>query len=258
MQTSTHTRNSYSNHSFYEIEKIANDNWNDFPLLLELHSNALEARTTPYAKDLKEKLEERLKEIIFKYRRSRSILEEIELYLFFEETDFAKNLIREIDKRLGKNIANNEANQLKNKTHCKLSVNKIKPRIIQENFHWVSTEVGFSFEKMNTSGLKKCNLLSLLGYKTGNYSDLSAKTRRAILYKIYEEEIPKKFANLIDDIKDWGKPKSGLRLRKIAESIAFVVKSEKMHKYNYEDSIFERESDLADLKKKYYDGVYDG
>ena len=110
---------------------------------------------------------------------------------------------------------------------------------------------------MDTSDWKKNDLLSKLGYKTGNYSDLDVKTRRAILYKAFEDDIPKKFAVLFEDIECWGEPKFPTRLRKIAESIALVVRSEKMHSYDYSLSISERESDLVDLKRKYYDGKYD-
>jgi hypothetical protein len=127
-----------------------------------------------------------------------------------------------------------------------------------ESFPWVSTKVGFGFEKLDTSGWKKDDLLSKLGYKTGNYSDFDDKTRRKILYKAYEEDIPKKIAIFFEDIRSWGDPKSPARLRRIAESIALVVRNEKMHSYDYSVSISERESDLADLKRTYYDGVYDG
>lgn len=126
-----------------------------------------------------------------------------------------------------------------------------------EGFPWVSTEVGFGFEKLDTSGWKKDDLLSKLGYKTGQYSNSDPETRRKILYKAYEEDIPKKIAVLFEDIESWGERKSATRLRKIAESIALVVRNHKMHSYDYSISIFERESDLADLREKYYDGIYD-
>lgn len=126
-----------------------------------------------------------------------------------------------------------------------------------EGFPWVSTEVGFGFEKMDTSAWKKDDLLSKLGYKTGNYSGLDTKTRREILYKAYLEDFPMKIKVSLEDIESWGEPNSATRLRKIAESIALVVRNEKMHSYDYTISISERETDLADLKKKFYDGVYD-
>ncbi len=126
-----------------------------------------------------------------------------------------------------------------------------------ESFPWVSTQVGIGFEKLDTSSWKKDDLLSKLGYKTGNYSDLDARTRREILYRAYKEDIPRKIATLFEDIKSWGYPESPTRLKKIAESIALVVRNEKMHSYDYSISISERESDLAELKRKFYDGFYD-
>lgn len=181
---------------------------------------------------------------------NQSVLKRILGELNFRKTTPAIQLKNKIEKRL-------EELELENRKKLylrQLKTNKNSKN--SESFPWVSTEVGFGFEKIDVSGWKKNDLLSKMGYKTGNYSDLNIETRRAILYKVYKEEIPKKIANLFEDIESWGIPNSSTRLRKIAESIALVIRNEKMHSYDYTVSISERESDLADLKKKYYDGKY--
>ena len=130
---------------------------------------------------------------------------------------------------------------------------KLKNR---ESFPWVSTGVYFGSDKIDTSDWRKNNVLSLLGYKSGNYSNLDDKDRRDILDAAYTKSIPKEIL-ASEGIEDWGEENFGIRLKMIANSIALIVRSEKMHKYDYSLSIAQRESDLAYLKKKYYDGFYD-
>lgn len=193
-----------------------------------------------------------LKNFAYENWGDKSLLERILGELNFRKTTPAIQLRYEIEERL-------EELELEDRKELYLRQSKTNKHIKNsESFHWVSTKVGFGFEKLDTSGWNRNNLLSKLGYKTGKYnSDCDTKTRRKILYKAYEEDIPKKIASSFGDIKNWGEPNSSTRLRKMAESIALEVRSKKLHSYDYERCISERESDLADLKKKYYDGKYD-
>lgn len=227
---------SYCNHSYYDIEKIAVENWNDFTTLLELHSNALKSRKTPYAKELKLKIEERLKGLVFKYRNKPEVLKEMQLYLLFEKTEFATNLSSEIDKRLS----------------------KLKPQY----FAFPTTDTGISTDNSDVSNYRKnSTLLSLTGYKTGRVArkeGIGKNQRKAILDNAYLKDISGSIVPFVEDIKEYGTKNSSNRLKKIAYCMASRIKDEKRSKTkDFSDSINERETDLAYLKREYYDGIYD-
>jgi hypothetical protein len=135
---------------------------------------------------------------------------------------------------------------------------KIELRLRElESFRWVSTEAKIGCGNLDTSNWKKDNLLSLLGYKSGYYG-LTDEARIAILVDAYTKPIPKNILPFLENVKEWGMPNRATRLKKIADSIAGVVRSEKRSvTKDYSLSIYERESDLAYLKEEYYDGVYD-
>lgn len=228
--------NPYSNYSYYDIEEIAIENWDDFPILLELHSTALKNRKTPYAKELKAKLEERLKDIVSKYRNKATILKEIQLYLLVEKTDFTMSLNAEIDKRLG----------------------IIEPRY----FAFPTTETGISVNKSDPSNYRKnTTLLSLMGYKTGRSAHkegINQNQRRAILDNAYLKDIEKNIFPFVEDVEEYGGKGSSNRLKKISYCMASRIKDEKRSKSkDFSDSIYEREKDLSYIKQMYYDGKYD-
>ncbi len=200
--------------------------------LLSVHYHALKSRKTPYAIELKDKIEERLKEIAYSNRDETEILEEMRLELADEESEFATKLILEIEEIL----------------------EELNPNY----FAFPSTEAEVSFEYSEVSNYrKKASLLSLMGYETGQKAQkkgLNDNRRKVILDNIYFSEIPKDIASYVEDIKEWGNGKSCSRLKKMAYIIASVVKDKKRSRtIDYSDSINQRETDLAYLKKEYYD-----
>jgi hypothetical protein len=94
-----------------------------------------------------------------------------------------------------------------------------------ESFRWVSTKAESGSGDLDTSDWKKDNLLSLLGYKSGSYGLDDA--RRAILDNAYTKPIPKEILPFVEDVKGWGMPNRATRLKKMADSIASIVRSEK-------------------------------
>jgi hypothetical protein len=94
-------------------------------------------------------------------------------------------------------------------------------------------------------------VLSFMGYHVGESSALSAEQRRLILDYVIAEQIPK--VNDPAYMAQWGDPGSGVRLRKMADSLATFARSAKLNKHADKSvAVFEWESDLAYLKRTYY------
>ena len=217
--------NPYSSYSYYDIEEIAIDNWDDFNKLLELQADALNSRRTSYAKKLKSKIEEKLKYLVQINWDEPFVLQEMYNELLLKNTEFAINLSCGIEERL---------EDLK-----------------KECFRFPSTELKGNSSEMRIVNRQQKGLLLAVGYKTGLYGLLD-EPRRRILDSLYKEKIPKNTA--INNIKIWGKPESSARLKEIVFSLARFIKQEKANpRGDYSTSISEREADLKYLKKKYYD-----
>ena len=124
-----------------------------------------------------------------------------------------------------------------------------------EAFQWPSTEAKIGKGK----GLSKAidqekGLLSDMGYRVGNNG--VAKSRRwEILDDVYLKELRLHLDKSY--LAEWGRPKSSQRLKKLAETIAALTRNAKRKNSNYAAAIHEWEKDLAYLKEKFYDGVYD-
>ena len=100
-------------------------------------------------------------------------------------------------------------------------------------------------------------MLKYKGYSVGSFSNITSWERQVILREVYEEQLP----NLVDSgyMVQWGSPQSAQRLKKMAESIASFTRSAKRKRSqgNFDVAIADWEEDLAWLKQKFYDGVYD-
>lgn len=100
----------------------------------------------------------------------------------------------------------------------------------------------------------KEGLLSYCGYKVGA-NGLPLDPRRKILDAIFLAQLPP-----IDDpayCAQWGEPRSAKRLQKLAETMAaFVRNAKRRDAARMEKSIREWETDLAYLKRRYYDNRF--
>ena len=100
----------------------------------------------------------------------------------------------------------------------------------------------------------KEGLLSYCGYKVGA-NGLPLDPRRKILDAIFLAQLPP-----IDDPAyraQWGEPRSAKRLQKLAETMAaFVRNAKRRDAARMEKSIREWETDLAYLKRRYYDNRF--
>ena len=98
-------------------------------------------------------------------------------------------------------------------------------------------------------------LLRFLGYRVGA-SGVGALQRQELLRSVYNGPLPS--LNSKEYMEEWGKPTTGGRLRKIAESIAaFVRNAKRRDARRLSIAITEWEADLAYLKSRFYDGHYD-
>jgi hypothetical protein len=99
-------------------------------------------------------------------------------------------------------------------------------------------------------------LLKRRGYQTGKYGK-SDIVRRRILAEVFAET---NLGDLEEDYRrEWGYSRTAGRLKKIALSLANFAKNAKRKRDDgLRRSINEWESDLAWLKREFYDGVFDG
>jgi hypothetical protein len=121
-------------------------------------------------------------------------------------------------------------------------------------FDWPSTHVSFgSGDGEFTGELLKIGLLSSMGYRVGQTRGLLTGQRRAILERVFKYELPN--TNLPRwYVEQWGNPKSGERLKKIADSLAAFYQREK--KKNHNAAASDYEEDLEWLYENFYRGRF--
>lgn len=94
-----------------------------------------------------------------------------------------------------------------------------------------------------------------MGYRTGK-SGLNLFQRKIILQKILFQQLPEEIS--ASDKLFWGEPGSASRLSKLAETLAVYTRiAKRKDPFWYRHAIKDWENDLAWLKNRYYDGLYD-
>ena len=93
--------------------------------------------------------------------------------------------------------------------------------------------------------------LSRLGYSVATRGPEEPERRR-ILKFAFNDELP--FSSKEEE-ENWGEPKSAERLQRIANHIAFQIRSQKRKSKPAETAIARWSEDLAWLKRTYYDGT---
>jgi hypothetical protein len=127
-------------------------------------------------------------------------------------------------------------------------------------FLWPSTAVLNSKEALDRDHFHyQDGLMSFLGYHVGKTKPVPWSKRKTILDYVYNEVLPN--VNNPKYMQEWGEPKTGPRLEKLADFLAAKTRTEKSNEastgYDYSVAIEQREHDLGYLKVKYYDGQYD-
>lgn len=120
-------------------------------------------------------------------------------------------------------------------------------------FRWPTTIVHGGGEAKLEEEWPEVGFLRHLGYRVGKQG-VATSERRRLLNKAYTidayNEIPKSYAD------DWGEPRSGKRLSKMANSIAAFCKLQKRKDRPSWKAIDDWESDLEWLYRNYYAGRY--
>lgn len=125
-------------------------------------------------------------------------------------------------------------------------------------FPWPSTEIASASlaDKPGSIVRHERGMLGYLGYHVGISSPLTTAQRARLLGQIFMMRLPP--LNDLDYMASWGRPRSGPRLRKIAESIASFVKTAKRRTtVSLDMAIGHWEADLIHMRRCYYDGNFD-
>lgn len=127
------------------------------------------------------------------------------------------------------------------------------------SFTWPSTEISSDVTDQavgDSQHWPKVGLLAHMGYRVGR-GGLAPMARCELLTHSYlSSELPQVISP--EYMHKWGSAGTGPRLRQVAVSIAAFCRLNKQRKDRSEAAIGDWETDLAWLKREYYDGVYDG
>ncbi|USI79081.1 hypothetical protein [Sphingopyxis sp. USTB-05] len=123
-------------------------------------------------------------------------------------------------------------------------------------FPWPSTDINPSSSDGNAIERREIGMLSYLGYHVGLGSQLTGSQRTRLLGQIFTMRLPP--LNGLDYMRDWGAPRTGPRLRKIAENIASFAKNAKGKNHpSMDTAISHWEDDLKHLRRHFYDRRFD-
>ncbi len=145
------------------------------------------------------------------------------------------------------------------KTHNALSFieqQRANKNIEDKNFVWPTTEITSGNGTLADQFWPQIGMLKFLGYNVGHKGALRTDRQKALQIAFTMHELPK--VNGPEYVKGWGNASTGLRLKKIADSIAtFCRNARHQNSTSYTATIADYEEDLAWLKKTYYDGRFD-
>lgn len=118
-------------------------------------------------------------------------------------------------------------------------------------FDWPSTMANSGLGDINTSRWLKEGMFKFMGYHVGETEGLIQRRRQEILSEIFNGELPPVFPKSY--LNEWGDPKSPVRLRKMAETIAAFIRNAKRRRdAGMARSINDWSEDLRFLYLEYY------
>lgn len=126
--------------------------------------------------------------------------------------------------------------------------------LVGEDFAWPDTTSrtgrgGFDIGDAPTTGL-----LKFMGYTVGSTAGEPQFIRRHILSEMFSGELPPYHSP--EHMREWGKPGTSGRLKKLANTIASLARIQKQKQSASIDAIRDWEADLAFLHAKYYVGIF--
>ena len=184
---------------------------------------------------------------------TKVVLEEIMNELAQRKNDHAFYAIFEI----GKLLENAQDKELQQQIKEKERFEAYSFRRNQEGFfEWPSTNAPASTHGYTGDVFfYKDGLLSYVGYRVGHVQGVSTEVRQQILDCVFHNQLPR--VQSPEYMREWGDPKTAVRLRKLANAIATFTKNAKKKKDgDFSDAISDWEYDLRYLFLKYYVGVF--
>jgi hypothetical protein len=118
-------------------------------------------------------------------------------------------------------------------------------------FVWPFTEVTGGDGILDSISWRLDSPLSRMGY-TVKQDGPSDQHRQMILRKAFEESVPTKG---MDEEGEWGKPKTAVRLRKLANFLAAQIRNNTRRTKPPRNAIVKWQSDLEWLRRSFYDGT---
>ncbi len=125
----------------------------------------------------------------------------------------------------------------------------ILARLDPEHFKWPSTASSPGNGEYSISEFSE-GVLGYLGYHVGKSGEANVAHRQIKLARIFEGYLPP--INGPDYMRQWGEPGQPVRLRKMAESIAYVIRTKRHMSADYSVAIEHWEEDLQYLYEQYY------
>jgi hypothetical protein len=126
--------------------------------------------------------------------------------------------------------------------------------LVLEGLAWPTTEPAGGSGELEAEW-PETGMLSSLGYRVGA-SGLQRPERQEILDCAYQGKLPR--VNSPVYVEAWGRPRTAVRLQKLAESLAAFTRNAKRRRAaDTWETIEDWEMDLGYLKRKYYVGRYD-
>ena len=124
-----------------------------------------------------------------------------------------------------------------------------------QSFRWPSTAAPSGSGRLGDTDWPNTSLLKFMGYAVGQ-NGAGEDSRRAILDYVYERPVPQVISR--EYMTKWGAPRTGPRLKQMAENIAASTRNAKRNPIaDFSLAIAEWESDLEYLRIEYYVDCYD-
>lgn len=155
------------------------------------------------------------------------------------------------DKKTTKNGAPNDAVIVLQEIEKEWKRRGAKPPKPEDFFEWPKSDAAGGDGRLSASGWVTEGVLSYMGYRVGNTNGLSSDIRRRILELIFEGELPPVFEPQY--LREWGKPSSATRLKKMAETLAALSRNAKRKKSaQMRSAIKSWDQDLNFLYENFY------
>ncbi len=227
----------YSNLSYYQIEAKALADWDNFEALVLTHDYLARNRQTEFAFELRDRIENRLSELVREKWNKLYSLEFLESQIEELGNPRLNTLLGEIGARIDELFQEDES------------------------FAWPSTAAAPGTNSELDNYREATSLLSILGYRTGEKArkeGLIESKRHRILREIYELSITHDIQQHLPDADEWGGPKTSTRLRRMVYCSAESTKDMKRKRSgDYQTAIDQREADLEWMKETFYIGRYE-